>query len=137
MPLSAAILRLDNAAGQVLTHPAGYVVFVYKPGPRTLPDLQALIQGAAQLLTAYDWHRVLGDQRQMAPLTPEQSTWLVQFWQQHTRQHRPLYAAVVLAQDVFARLATSQLKQQMSEAGITYRQFADEAEAVAWLAQVG
>ncbi|MGI4834951.1 MAG: hypothetical protein ACRYFK_15975 [Janthinobacterium lividum] len=132
MPLSAATLRLENAAGQVLTHPTGYVVLIYKPGPRTLPDLQALITRITELLRTYNWYRILGDQRLMAPLTTAQTEWLVHYWQ----QHGPLYAAVILAQDVFARLAASQLKQQISDTGITYRQFADEAAAVRWLGQI-
>ena len=48
-------LSLDNAAGQVLEHPAGYVLLIYKPGERTLADLQALITHMARLLQRKGW----------------------------------------------------------------------------------
>lgn len=137
MPLST-ILRVyfENAAGRVLEHPDGYVVFVYQPGLRQLRDFQAIITHTGRLLVRNDWHRILGDQRQMVPLTPEERTWAVTFWQQHTAQHPAhLCAAVVLAHDVFARLAASQLKSEMRYANMTYQQFDEERDAVAWLQQ--
>lgn len=137
MPFSATLrVYFENAAGRVLEHPAGYVVFVYRPGPRQLPDFQALITHTSRLLVRNGWHCILGDQRQMVPLTPEEREWVVAFWQQHTMQHADhLCAAVVLPQDVFARLAASQLKSEMRYANMTYQQFADEQDAVAWLKQ--
>lgn len=136
MPRTAAVLSTENAAGRVLEHPAGYVVFAYKAGPRRLADLQALIDRTGQLLAARGWYLILGDQRLMAPLAPEESAWLASYWRTHTRQHPgPLFAAVVLAQDVFARLSTTQLRSEMRDANMTYRQFADEAAAEAWLTQ--
>jgi hypothetical protein len=136
MPSSTPQLSYENAAGQVLAHPAGYAQLIYKPGPRSLADLQALITQIGQLLIRHNWYRMLGDQRFMTPLLPEQSTCLVAYWTAYTQQRpRQLYAAVVLAQDVFARLAVSQLRQTMSGTKITYGQFADELAATAWLAQ--
>lgn len=137
MPLSTTLrVYFENAAGRVLEHPAGYVVFVYRPGPRQLRDFQALITYAGHLLVRNGWHRILGDQRQMVPLTAEERAWVVTFWQQHTTQHLDhLCAAVVLAQDVFARLAASQLKSEMRYANMTYQQFANERDAIAWLKQ--
>jgi hypothetical protein len=136
MPSSTPLLSFENAAGQVLAHPARYAQLIYKPGPRSLVDLQALITDIGHLLLRNRWHRILGDQRLMAPLLPEQSAWLVEYWTGYTKQRsRPLYAAVVLAHDVFARLAVSQLRQDMSGAKMTYRQFEDELAATAWLAQ--
>ena len=136
MPASTPLISFENAAGQVLAHPAGYAWLVYKPGPRTLADLQALITHIGHLLVRNSWHRILGDQRLMAPLLPEQSVWLVAYWQAYTQQRpRQLYAAVVLAHDVFARLAVSQLRQELSGGELTYRQFEDLPAATAWLAQ--
>jgi hypothetical protein len=136
MPLLASALHFENAAGQVSTHPAGYVLLTYKPGPRTLPDLQALITRIGLLLLRNGWHRILGDQRLMAPLSLEENAWLVEFWQAYTQQ-RPgrIYVAVVHPQDVFARLAVSQLRQNIGVADLAYRSFADEASAIAWLAK--
>ncbi len=138
MPISTAAPRLsfENAAGQVLEHPAKYALLLYKPGPRTLPDLQALITHIGHLLLRNRWYRILGDQHLMAPFTPEQSAWLVAHWEDYTTRYPGrIYAAVVLAQDVFARLAVSQLRQDIGVAELTYRQFPDLTAAAAWLAQ--
>ncbi len=137
MPLSTTLrVYFENAAGRVLEHPHGYVVFTYRPGSRELRDFQALITYTGHLLVRNDWYRILGDQRLMTPLTPEESTWVVTFWQQHTQRHsRHLYAGVVLAHDVFARLVASQLRNEMRYANMTYQQFADEQNAATWLRQ--
>jgi hypothetical protein len=137
MPLSAVLrVYFENAAGRVLEHPDGYVVFVYRPGPRELHDFQALITHTGHLLTRNGWYRILGDQRQMIPLTPQESAWVVTFWRHHTQQH-PYHvcAAVVLAEDVFARFVASQLKNELRSADMTYQQFTNEQDAVAWLMQ--
>ncbi len=129
-------LTFENAAGQVLEHPAKYALLRYKPGPRTLPDLQALITHIGLLLQRKGWYCILGDQGLMAPFTPEQSAWLVAYWEGYTTRYSGrVYAAVVLAHDVFARLAVSQLRQDIAVAELTYRQFPDLSAAAAWLTQ--
>jgi len=136
MPLPTPSLPLENGAGLVLEHPAAYMLLTYKPGRRTLADLQALITYIGHQLHRNGWHRILGDQRLMTPLSPEQSAWLAAYWHTYTQQYPGrVYAAVVHAHNVFARLAVSQLRQDMSIANITYSSFADEAAAVTWLAK--
>ena len=120
----------------MLEHPNGYIVFAYQPGPGQLRDFQAIITHTGNLLVRNGWYHILGDQRHMMPLTSEEREWVVNYWQQHTAQHPGhLCAAVVLAHDVFARLAASQLKSEMRYANMTYQQFATEQDAVAWLMQ--
>ena len=133
---SSARLSFENAAGQVLEHPDGYIVFTYCPGPRQPRDLQALITHTGQLLLRKRWHHILGDQRVMQPLTNEERAWLVEYWDNYLSRHpRSLYAAVLLPQEVFARLSAGQLKQHLQDTGIRYRHFTDEVAATAWLAQ--
>lgn len=78
----------------------------------------------------------MGDQRLMTPLPPEQRAWLVAYWDSYTQQHPGrVDAAVVHADDVFARLAVRQLRQAIGVATIACRSFADKTAAAAWLAQ--
>ncbi|HEX8658156.1 MAG TPA: hypothetical protein VF690_11495 [Hymenobacter sp.] len=123
--------------GRLLEHPDGYVVFTYKPGKRKLSDLQALLVHTRNLLERNQWHRLLGDQRLMSPFTEEESSWIVDYWLDASRQ-RPggIYGAVILANDVFARLSMDQVVHEARASALTYRLFDNEASAVEWLRQV-
>lgn len=137
MPFAAGLpIYFTNPAGRVLEHPAGYAVFEYAPGRRQLSDLQALLTHTGQLLRRRQWHRLLGDQRRMTPFTEEESKWILEYWLDPANQHpRGLYAAVLLAEDVFARLATTQLINDAKAAALTYHMFDNEPAASAWLQQ--
>jgi hypothetical protein len=139
MPLSTTLkLYFENPAGRLLEHAEGYVVFQYHPGKRRFSDLQALLTHTRNLLERNQWHRLLGDQRLMSPFTEEESSWIVNYWLDATRQ-RPggLYGAIILAHDVFARLSMSQVIHESSASTLTYRLFDSEDNAVAWLRKVG
>lgn len=127
----------ENSVGRLLEHPDGYVVFEYKPGKRKLSDLQALLVHTRNLLERNVWHRMLGDQRLMAPFTEEESTWIVNYWLDATRQ-RPggIYGAILLANDVFARLSMDQVMHEAKASALTYRLFDSEEKAATWLREV-
>ena len=135
MPFTAGLsIYFENPAGRVLEHPAGHAVFVYAPGKRQLSDLQALLIHTGQLLRRRQWHRLLGDQRRMTAFTEEESAWIVGYWLDPANQQpQGLYAAIVLAEDVFARLSTAQLINDAKASALTYHFFDNEPEAAAWL----
>ncbi|MBC8085523.1 MAG: hypothetical protein H7Z21_20175 [Hymenobacter sp.] len=136
-PAATPRLYFENSAGRVLEHPDGYVIFQYHPGPRTLHHLQALLTHTRNLLERNQWHRLLGDQRLMAPFTDEESAWIVDHWLDPSRQGpRGLYGAVLLAHDVFARLSNAQIMHDAKASALTYRVFDTEETAVAWLRQL-
>ena len=137
MPAAKLTIYFENNVATVCEHPAGYVVFTYKPGKRAFAELQAVLTHLGNLLRRRDWYRILGDQRAMSPFTEQENAWIVDYWLDVTRQ-RPggLYAAVLLAEDVFARLAATQLRFENKQAALTYRLFENEAEAAAWLRQL-
>jgi hypothetical protein len=130
-------LYFENNAGRLLEHPDQYVVFEYKAGKRKLSDLQALLAHVRNLLDRNQWHRLLGDQRLMAPYTEEESTWIVDYWLDASR-HRPggIYSAIILANDVFARLSMDQVMHEAKASALTSRLFDSQDKAVAWLKQV-
>jgi hypothetical protein len=130
-------IYFENAAGRVLEHPKGFAVFRYHPGPRKLTDLQALLTHTGLLLNRNKWNKLLGDQRLMSPLTAEEGEWIVEYWLDTSRHSQEgIYGAVILANDVFARLAMSQVVNEMKAAALTYRMFDNEAQAEAWLLQL-
>ena len=137
MPFTAGLpVYFENPAGRVLEHPAGYGVLVYSPGKRELTELQALLVHTGQLLRRRQWHRLLGDQRRMTPYTEQESAWILGYWLDPANQQpQGLYAAILLAEDVFARLSTTQLISDAKAAALTYHFFDNELTASAWLQQ--
>jgi hypothetical protein len=137
MPYSTLRLYFKNAVGRLLENPAGYIVVEYHAGERKLSDLQAFLHHASQLLARNNWYKLLGDQRLMAPFTPEESQWITEYWLSAAQLHREaVYGAVLLPHDVFARLAVSQLMHEAKASALTYRLFEEHADAEAWLLQL-
>jgi len=124
-PLFAGLpVYFQNAVGRLLEHPAGYIVFQYNPGKRSFAAFQTLITHTALLLRRNRWHRLLADQRLMMPFTDEETAWVSAFWLDPANQPpRGLFAAILLANDVFARLATGLMRQEIQSPILTYRMF--------------
>jgi len=137
LPFAGLPVYFQNAVGRLLEHPAGYVVFQYHAGKRALADFRALLTHTGQLLRRNRWHRILADQRRMTPFTEQETAWVTTFWLDPANQPPGgLHAAVMLADDVFARLATNMMRETLQSAALTYRLFKDESTAAAWLVQV-
>lgn len=137
MPFSKLALYFENSVGRLLENDNGYLVVEYRPGPRKLSDLQALLTHAGNVLARRGWHKLLGDQRLMAPFTPEESKWITEYWLTAAQLRTDtVYGAVLLPHDVFARLSVSQLINEARAAAMTYRLFEDAATAEAWLLQL-
>lgn len=124
-------IYFENLVGSLLEHPDGYAIIQYNAGKRALSDLQAFLTHASQLLRTRNWSKILADQTAMAPYTEEESAWVKQYWL--ARSDRPIYGAIVLPEDVFARLSVNNLVSDAQEAALTYRVFDNTIDAAAWL----
>ncbi|MCC3160263.1 hypothetical protein LJ737_23705 [Hymenobacter sp. 15J16-1T3B] len=135
--LAGLPLYYENPIGRLYEHPNGYVVVDYNAGPRVLGDFQAFLNHLEHLLKRRGWNKMLANQRLLAPFTDEERTWIKDQWLQvsHALQ-REMIAAVLLPNDVFARLAMSTLMQGAREGALHYRVFNDALEAAAWLRQL-
>jgi hypothetical protein len=130
------VLRLyfENPVGRVLEHPDGYAVVRFHNGARNLQHFQALMEHTWQLLQRHSWHKLLGDQRIMAPFTTEESRWLLTAGQlMASKGATGLFGAVILPHDVFARLSVSKAMENATVSDLTYRVFDNEPAAEAWL----
>jgi len=136
--MTPAALRLyfENPVGRVLEHPDGYAVVQYHAGKRKLHHLQAFLTHTGQLLRRNGWNKLLGDQRLMTPFTEEESAWIVQHWLQASERGNEVYGAVLVPNDVFARLSVSQVMSEAKAAALTYRLFDTEEAAQDWLKQL-
>jgi hypothetical protein len=132
--MSSATLYFENNLASVSSHPAGYVQLTYHAGECALQDLQVVLQHTGDLLQRRRWFRLLEDQHQLVPLTVEGQEVMAGYWQQQTHVlGHPLCVAVVLAKNVFTRLAAATLRHDLQAADIRYRLFHDAPTADSWL----
>ena len=127
----------ENPVGRLLEHPNGYAIVQYKSEKRKMNELQAFLTHASQLLLRRGWHKLLGDQRVMTAFTEEEQTWIKENWlRQPITANTTIYGAVLIAHDVFARLAMNLIMNEARESALVYRLFDEEADAEAWLLQL-
>jgi hypothetical protein len=138
MAAATRSLYFENSHGRLWEEPAGYVRLEYKAGPRDPVPFRALLTHAAQALSRRGWSRMLVDQREMAPFNPTEQDWMTNEWlPRAVNEHGYRLGAVLVAHNVFARLAMNQFVMATRGLPHTYRTFEAEAEALAWLAGPG
>lgn len=128
-------LLFQNAAGQVLADPAGFLRLVWNAQPRQLPDTQALMHALAQGLRQHREGRVLADQTHMRPFSPDEQRWVSQEWlPTEGRASGYRFGAILVASNVLSRLATAYITTSNPENQfLRYRSFDDEQTAREWL----
>ena len=131
-------LYFENSAGRIWEEPGGYLRLDYRPGPRDSTHFRALLTHTAQAMSRRQWDKMLVDQREMAPFNPSEQDWMTNEWLPRTvTEHGYRYGAILVAHNVFARLATNQFVMASRNLPHTYRTFEAEDEAVAWLQKPG
>lgn len=127
-------IYFKNNAGCLWEEPAGYLRLEYYPGPRLEAQFRSLLTHARQALQRHSWSRMLVNQQQMSPFTAAEEAWMTTEWlPQAVHENGYRYGAVVVAHDVFARLAMTGIVMTSRKLGHTYRNFEHEKEAAAWL----
>ena len=137
MPVASRSLYFENSVGRIWEEPGGYLRLEYKPAARAEAAFHAILNHCAQALARQQWSRMLVDQRQMAPLSPAEQRWMSTEWlPRAVHEFGYRFGAVLVAHNVFARLAMTQLLLGTQDLPHTYRTFEDEGAAVAWLLEV-
>ena len=132
---AARTIYFENGVGRIWEEPTTYLRLEYRPGPREEVQFRALLNHLGQALVRRGWNSILVDQRDMTPFSPGEQAWMLTEWlPRAVREHGYRYGAVLVAHNVFARLAMTPLVLGGRELGHTYRTFETEAEAEAWLA---
>jgi hypothetical protein len=131
-------LFFENAAGRVVADPAGFVRSYWGPQPRTLADTQALLLHLTQAMQRYGQHKVLSNQQEMQPFSAPEQAWVTEHWlPQAVHEAGYRACAVVLATNLYARLAMAYVTTNVQGLPMRYRSFDNEAEAKAWLLKQG
>ncbi|HEX8330807.1 MAG TPA: hypothetical protein VF629_24965 [Hymenobacter sp.] len=134
MPQLVRSLYFENSIGRIWEEPGDYLRLEYRSGPRELIQFRALLTHTAQALVRRGWDKVLVDQRHMAPYSPVEQDWMTNEWlPRAVNESRYRYGAVLVAHDVFARLAMNQFMMASRNLPHTYRTFETEETALAWL----
>ena len=77
---------------------------------------------------------MLINQREMSAFTPSEESWMINEWLPRAVQENGYrFGAVLVAHDVFARLAMSSVAVSSRKLGHLYRNFDEEEEAIKWL----
>ena len=124
------LLCFENAVGRLFAHPEGYAVLRYHAGPRSLLDFHDFLLHTGRLLQRRRWHKMLSDQRQLAPYTENEQALLLDYWQARHFTHGRTISAVLLAADVATHCAFTQAWEE-AQHSVPYRLFDDEAQAAA------
>ena len=132
--MAARLLYFENLAGRVWEEPLGYLRLEYRAGPREETQFRALLTHVLRALVRQGEGKLLVDQRKMAPYSDAERTWLVSEWlPRAVREARYRYGAVLLAEDVFARVSMTRLALAARDLSNTYKTFETEAAALDWL----
>jgi hypothetical protein len=135
-PPALPIVLLQNAAGQVTAEPGNYLRLHWGAQPRTFAETCAMFTTAAAALARYSWGRILVNQVNMQPFSPQEQAWISQQWlPEAVRTGGYRFGAVVVASNVLTRLATSYVTASFADLPLRYRSFDAEKEALAWLMQ--
>ncbi|WP_151087060.1 hypothetical protein [Hymenobacter baengnokdamensis] len=133
-PVFSPTVIFENAAGRILTDPGKFLRLHWKPNARTLADTQALMQHLTQALQQYGWGKVLGNQVEILPYSPEEQAWITTTWLPHAVQHAGYrVGAILVSVNLYARLATAYITTNVQGLSIRFRSFDKEAEAEVWL----
>lgn len=133
---ASSTVFFENNAGQVLAQPAGYLHVRWSAQPRTFAETQAVLQHLSQGLQHYGWSKALSNQLIMPPFSTEEQAWITQQWLPHAVREAGYRAgAILLASNLYARLATAFVTTSVQGLPMRYRSFDQEADAIAWLQQ--
>lgn len=127
-------LYFENSVGRIWEEPTGYLRLEYRAGLRETVQFRALLTHTAQAMSRKQWNKMLVDQREMVPFNPIEQDWMTNEWlPRAVNEHGYRYGAILVAHNVFARLATNQFIMASRDLPHTYRTFETEDDATAWL----
>jgi hypothetical protein len=135
MTLATPVL-FTNSAGHLQADPAGFLRISWGSQPRQLAATQALFEQLLRQLQATGQSRVLINQTQMPPFSPDEQHWITTNWLPRAATEGGYrHGAVLVSPTVLVRLATAYITTYVQGLPLLYRSFDNEAEAVRWLLQ--
>jgi hypothetical protein len=118
----------ENAMGRIYAHPDGYALVRFHPGTRSLLDFQDFLLHTGRLLQRRRWHKMLSDQRQLAPYTEDEQALLLDYWQARHFTHGRTISAVLLGPTDITHCAFTQVWEE-ARGSVPYCLFDNEPAA--------
>lgn len=133
------MLRFENAAGRIVSHPT-YLHLLWTTGPRADQDVMQVLDKVLEIGRDLQIDRLLVDQQIMESSSVEVEVWFKYDWLTRARLQFDYGAAAILSgRNLLVRLATAGMLQHLLgwAGNFQIRVFAagQEQEAVAWLSQ--
>jgi hypothetical protein len=125
-------LYYENAMGHIYAHPAGYALLHHHPGSRSLLDFQDFLIHTGRLLQRRRWHKMLSNQRQLAPYTEDEQALLLDYWQARHFTHGRTISAVLLGPIDITACTFTQVWEE-AQSSVPYCLFDGEITAAATL----
>ncbi|UYZ60042.1 hypothetical protein [Hymenobacter latericus] len=123
-----------NAGARVVQVHPGYLQLEWRPGATQPEVATAVFEGLLLAMRLTGCHRVLSDQRQMPPLPPATQRWVAEQWLPKAAAEAGYsHCAVLLSQNVFARLGAVTWISQYQPKAVQYQAFENPDEATRWL----
>lgn len=133
MPTPLPSLYFENTAGEVLTDPTGFLRTNWSSHRRTPEATKAIFENMLRALQQRGWSRILVNQLDMIPFTPEEQQWIAHDWLPRAVQAGYRHGAVVVSPNVLVRLATAFVTTSIQGLPLVYRSFNAEMDARRWL----
>jgi hypothetical protein len=134
--VSGLPVYFGNATGRIYEHPDGYAILYYQTGLPQETEHDAFLTHLTNLLQRRGWHKLLTNKNAASAFTETEQGWMRQHWGGMAQVlQRRVVAAVVLPDEVFARLAVSTFLQSVPTQNLSYQVFSNAHEAAAWLRQ--
>ena len=134
MSAASRTIYFKNNAGCLWEEPEAYLRLDYYPGVRSETQFQALLTHAQQAMRRHNWSKMLINQQQMSAFSPSEESWMINEWlPRAVREGGYRFGAIVVAHNVFARLAMTSVVMSSRKLGHLYRSFEHETEAITWL----
>ncbi|AYA36323.1 hypothetical protein D3Y59_04145 [Hymenobacter oligotrophus] len=139
MPTSSSVPRLArelfaNAGGRIAqAHPA-YLLLEWLPGASQPEVVTAVFERLLLAMRLTGCRCVLTDQRQMPPLDAAVQRWVAEQWLPRAAAEAGYsHCAVLLSENVFARLGAVTWVSQYQPKAVVYQAFASPEAAAEWL----
>lgn len=133
---ATSTLYFENKAARILENPAGFLQVIWSPEERDQLTFRAVFNHMVLALQRRGWSRILVDQRRMRAFSTDEQQWVVREWlPRAVVEGGYRFGSVIVAEDVFTRLATAYITTSVQNMPLVYRTFSDEASATAWLQQ--
>lgn len=127
------ITVINNEYATLVYQPEQKIVYHTFHKPLTSADFRLVLNTGAELFAKHHACKWLSDDRGNSALSPEDSEWAMKDWFPRVLQAGWKFWALVVPEDIMARMNLKQFVDSYFEQGLRIMVFTDPKEAMEWL----